>query len=69
MLDGASRTLALADHRRDLGVAEPLDEAQQHNLTLIFAQLIEGGHQLGRIVTRDELGFGSVARRRAFEIV
>ena len=69
MLDGPRRALALADRGRDLGVAEPLDEAQEHDPTLVLAELVEGGAELGGVVAGDELGLGAVVRGRSFDLL
>lgn len=66
MLDGASRTLAFPDYRRDLRVTEPLDEPKEHDLALVLADLRERGVQLAQIVPGEKviLRVGEVRSRR-----
>jgi hypothetical protein len=55
VLDGSGRAFALADRRRDLRVAEPLDEPQEDDLALVLAESGDGRVQLADLVAGEQV--------------
>lgn len=65
MLQRASRTFAPADQGCHLGVTQALDEAQEHYLSLLLAELVNRRAQLGHLLLRLVFDVWIVLYRRA----